>query len=76
MLIRKVFLLVILILSLILVLAGLFMMLNGSLEMIPTPEQAEKAVIAGGIQLSAGSFAGIVSAVFLYISEKKKKSGT
>ncbi len=72
---RIVFLPALLLISLITVLAGLFMVKNGSLEMMPTPEQAEKAVTTGAVLLSAGCTAGTVSTAFLFRA-KKKKSGT
>ncbi|MBR2739834.1 MAG: hypothetical protein IKD87_04120 [Oscillospiraceae bacterium] len=72
---RRIVFLIALILMPCVVLAGMFMEKNGSLEMMPTPEQAEKTVTTGAVLLSAGCAAGTVSTAFLYRA-KKKKSGT
>ena len=51
--------------------AGLFMILNGSMEMFPTDEQIEKARIAGEILLMIGVIAnGIIVAYILKSRDK------
>lgn len=58
------------ILSAILMLFGLFMIVNGSLEAFPTPEQIEKARIGGIVLMSIGA---CVEFVILIRSVKSQK---
>ena len=60
---RKIVCIVIAIVGLLVALAGLFFILNGSLEQMPTAEQIEKAHITGWVLLVIGILADIFAAV-------------
>ena len=51
----------------IMVVVGVFMMINGSLEMYPTGEQQDKAHIAGAVL----AFVGIILSILTWICRKK-----
>lgn len=59
------------VLSAILMVVGLFMIVNGSLEAFPTPEQIEKARICGTVLVSIG--ACVESVILIRICKSKKK---
>ena len=58
-------------LSAILMLVGLFMIVNGSLEDFPTPEQIEKARISGIVLVSLG--ACVESFILIRIYKSKRE---
>ena len=60
---RKIVCIVIAIVGLLVALAGLFFIMNGSLEQMPTAEQIEKAHITGWVLLAIGILADIFAAV-------------
>ena len=51
--------------------AGLFMILNGSMEMFPTDEQIEKVRIAGEILLMIGVIANGIIVTFILKNRDK-----
>ena len=68
---KKVFLCFAFMITVTVAIAGLFMILNGSMEMFPTDEQIEKARIAGEILLMIGVIAnGIIVAYILKNRDK------
>ena len=62
----------IVILSALLMLVGLFMIVNGSLEAFPTPEQIEKARIGGIVLMSIGACVESVILIRIYKSKKER----
>ena len=64
---------IIAVLSAILMLVGLFMIVNGSFEDFPTPEQIEKVRISGIVLVSLGACVESVSLIRICKSKKKDK---
>ena len=60
------------ILVLIILLAGLFMLINGSLEAFPTDEQIEKVRICGWLFSVVGAILESICVVVFYKNNKKK----
>ena len=60
---------IIILIAALLIIAGAFMLINGSLEMYPTSEQQGKAHIAGAVL----ALIGIMISIITCISWKKKK---
>ena len=63
----RVFRTVILVIALLLFVIGIFMMINGSLEMYPTSEQQEKVHIVG----AAFAFIGMIIGAITCIARKR-----
>lgn len=55
-------------------LSGLFMLANGSLEMYPTQEDIEKVRICGWLFTVVGAFFELFFAIFLYKNNKRTVS--
>ena len=60
------------ILSALLMLAGVFMIVNGSLEAFPTLEQIEKTRIGGIVLISIGACVESVILIRIFKSKKEK----
>ena len=63
----RVFRTVILVIAFLLFVIGIFMMINGSLEMYPTSEQQEKVYIVG----AAFAFVGMIIGAITCIARKR-----
>lgn len=61
------------ILSVMLIVVGLFMIINGSLEAFPTPEQIEKTRIGGIVLVIIGACVESIILIILYKAKKKDK---
>lgn len=61
------------ILSVMLIAVGLFMIINGSLEAFPTPEQIEKTRIGGIVLVVIGACVESIILIILYKTKKKDK---
>ena len=61
------------ILSATLMVAGLFIIINGSLEAFPTPEQIEKTRIGGIVLVIIGACVESLILIILYKTKKKDK---
>lgn len=70
---KKVLSAIILVASTIIALIGLFMIINGSLEMHPTVEQIEKVHITGWFIMLIGVFTDFLVSVCLVLSKQNKK---
>ena len=69
---KKIVLWLIFVIALFVAMCGLFMIINGSLEMMPSEEQIEKAHIAGWMLFCTGGIIDFVS--ILNIGKLKKYS--
>ena len=61
---------ILIMISVMLIAAGIFILCNGSLEMMPTPEQQEKSRIAAWILIAIGFIAALFGVKF-----KRKQQG-
>ena len=67
--VKNILFVILAILALIILLAGLFMLINGSLEAFPTEEQIEKVRICGWLFTAVG---GILESICLIVLYKNK----
>ena len=70
--VKNIFFAILSILALIILLAGLFMLINGSLEAFPTEEQIEKVRICGWLFTTIGGIFESICLIVLYKNNKKK----
>ena len=67
--IMRFFRVVILVIAFILIIIGVLMLINGSLEMYPTSEQQDKVHLTG----AAFAFVGVIISIIIFIKQRDGK---
>lgn len=70
--VKNILFVILAIFAFIILLAGLFMLMNGSLESFPTEEQIEKVRICGWLFTAIGGIWESICLIVLYKNNKKK----